>query len=491
MGVIAGCYGSRDEKTIKRMLAALAPQGPKACGIHSNNNMVWGQCRPAGEDAGPQPLVNEDESKGLIASGDIYNSQTIRQRLASSYPFQTQSASEVILALYDQRGPDGVRDLDGMFAFALFDSDRDTFVLARDPIGIKPLYYGYRDGTIYFSSEQSALGLAAVDEIHEFPPGHYFTPDAGFVRYYRLPVVDKRPLVNAASIGLRIRKVLSRSVQKRLMSAPPLAVGALCRGDLSSFIVAALAARQTKDLHTFSLGRHEQSGPQSAVFQEGRQVAAHIGSHHHELTYRPEEYDEALHRVIKQLASYDPAVIGPAVPWYLASKLAADHVSVVLTGEGADELFAGYHYMQELPRAQVNEECRRCLGELHHLNLQRAARMTMSFNLEMRMPFLDKEMISLAMKIPADLKIKAQGSEAAISKWIFRQAFVDSDLLPREILSRTELQQAQARACPSVGAQLAEAAIDSEELARLRHDNPTAQIDSKEAALYFKILRQG
>jgi asparagine synthase (glutamine-hydrolysing) len=489
---IAGCFGKNDEATINLMLDALTHRGPNDRGIHSNDNMVWGHTRLSIVDVvhGHQPILSKDKSIGVIANGEIYNFQTIRNRLKESYPFQTHSDSEVILALYDQRGPDGVRGLDGMFAFALFDTNRDTFMLARDPIGIKPLYYGYRDGVMYFTSELGAMSLAGVEEVHEFPPGHYYTPTDGFIRYYRIPAVDKEPLTDAESISLRIRETFTRSVKKRLLADPQVPVGSFCSGGLDSSIIAAIAAREIPHLHTFVVGMRDELGNESDDFKAARLAAAHIGSTHHELAFSEDEYYEALHRVIRKLESYDPSLVRCAVPCYFTCKLAAEYVTVVLTGEGADELFAGYHYMKHFPLTKVNEECKRCIDTLHNINLQRTDRMGMYFNLELRVPFLDTEMIDLAMRISADLKIKEQEDGAKIEKWIFRQAFAESGLLPDEILWRYKVQYTQGAGCESLGEQLAEKEIDDEELARLRHDHPGAIINSKEAALYFKIFRQ-
>lgn len=489
---IAGCFGSRDEKTINRMLDALTHRGPNDRGIHINGNMVWGHTRLSIVDVthGHQPILKNDESKGLIANGEIYNFREIRKRLKDKYPFRTHSDSEVILALYEQQGPEGVRELDGMFAFALFDAEKKTFMLARDPIGIKPLYYGYRDSIMYFTSELGAMSLAGVDEVHEFPPGHYYTPEDGFVRYYRLPEVVKKPETDIETISSQIRETFTRAVKKRLLADPEVPVGSFCSGGLDSSIVAAIAAEEIPNLHTFVVGMRDDDGNESDDFMASRIAAEHIDSTHHELAFTESDYYEALHEVIHKLESYDPSLVRCAVPCYFTCKLAAEYVTVVLTGEGADEIFAGYHYMKHFPMGKVNEEGRRCLGNLHNINLQRADRMGMYFNLELRVPFLDSEMIELGMNIPPELKIKEQPDGSKIEKWIFRQAFADSGLLPDEILWRYKVQYTQGAGCESLGETLAEKEISDEELARLKHDHPTAVLNTKEAALYFKIFRK-
>jgi asparagine synthase (glutamine-hydrolysing) len=489
---IAGCFGSRDEDIINRMLDALAHRGPNDRGIHVNGNMVWGHTRLSIVDVahGHQPILNRDETRGVIANGEIYNFREIRRELEEEYPFRTRSDSEVIIALYEKHGPESVRLLDGMFAFALFDAERNTFMLARDPIGIKPLYYGYRGEIMYFTSELGAMSLAGVEVVHEFPPGHYYTPEKGFVRYYRLPAVDTEPAGDIEQNGARIRETFTRAVQKRLLADPEVPVGSFCSGGLDSSIVAAIAAREIPNLHTFVVGMRDDQGNESDDFKAARVAAAHIGSTHHELAFSEEDYYEALHRVIHKLESYDPSLVRCAVPCYFTCKLAAEYVTVVLTGEGADEIFAGYHYMKHYPLAGLNEEGRRCLGSLHNINLQRADRMGMYFNLELRVPFLDIKMIDLAMKIPPDMKIREQEDGSKIEKWIFRHAFADSGLLPDEILWRYKVQYTQGAGCESLGEKMAEREIDDEELARLRHDHPQAVINSREAALYFRIFRK-
>lgn len=487
---IAGCVGTRDKKTVSLMLDALAHRGPNDRGVHVRNNMVFGHTRLSIVDVahGHQPILNQDGSKGVIANGEIYNFRAIREKIAAQYPFQTDSDSEVILALYEELGPECVRELDGMFAFALFDNE--TFMLARDPIGIKPLYYGYHDEVMYFASELGAMSLAGVAEPHEFPAGHYYTPKDGFVAYYKVPRVAKTLMKDVDDICARIRTTFTRSVKKRLLADPSVPVGSFCSGGLDSSIVAAIAAEEIPNLHTFVVGMRDEEGNESDDFKASRLAAAHVGSTHHELAFSEEDYYAALPEVIKKLESYDPSLVRCAVPCYFTCKLAAEHVTVVLTGEGADELFAGYHYMKHFPLAKLNEEGRRCTQGLHNINLQRADRMGMYFNLELRVPFLDKEMIELAMRIAPELKIRQQDDGSKIEKWIFRQAFADSGLLPDEILWRYKVQYTQGAGCESLGEKLAEQEIEDEEFARLRHDNPAAVINTKEAALYFKIFRE-
>jgi len=487
---IAGCYGAREQKTVDRMLDALLHRGPNDRGIHLYDNIVFGHTRLSIVDVahGHQPILADNGTRGIIANGEIYNFRKLRAELEDKYNFSTHSDSEVILHLYREKGPECVNDLDGMFAFALYDGEQ--FMLARDPIGIKPLYYGYHNDTLFFTSELGAMSLAGVDEAHEFPAGHYYTPERGFVRYYTVPSVSTNPMTDIDSICEKIRETFTASVKKRLLADPQVPVGSFCSGGLDSSIVAAIAAQEIPHLHTFVVGMRDAEGNESDDFKAARIAAQHIGSTHHELAFTEGQYYDALPEVIGKLESYDPSLVRCAVPCYFTCKLAAEYVTVVLTGEGADELFAGYHYMKNFPLDQVNDEGRRCTTNLHNINLQRADRMGMYFNLELRVPFLDKQMIDLGMQISPDLKIKQQPDGSKIEKWIFRKAFAESGLLPDEILWRYKVQYTQGAGCESLGEKLAESEISDDELARLQSENPNAVIKSKEAALYFKIFRK-
>jgi asparagine synthase (glutamine-hydrolysing) len=231
------------------------------------------------------------------------------------------------------------------------------------------------------------------------------------------------------------------------------------------------------------------SGRISDDLKAARVVADHIDSNHHELIFTEDEYYEVLPTVIKKLESYDPSLVRCAVPCYFTCKLAADYVTVVLTGEGADEIFAGYHYIKRLPKDVINQEVRRNLCSLHNINLQRADRIGMYFSLELRVPFLDVAMIALAMKIDPGLKIRRQNGNH-IEKWILRKAFEGTGYLPDEILWRYKVQYTQGAGCESLGQRLAEQEISPNEYQRIKAENPQAVINSREAAYYYKIFRQ-
>jgi asparagine synthase (glutamine-hydrolysing) len=488
---IAGCFGYRDEKTINRMLDALPHRGPNDRGMHLLENGVLGHTRLSIVDVaqGHQPILAEGGQSGIICNGEIYNFRELRRKLAPRYEFQTQSDTEVILHLYLEKGPRCVEDLDGMFAFAVFDGN--DYMLARDPIGIKPLYYGFRDGRLYFASELGAMSLAGLDNVHEFPAGTYYTPHDGFVQYYHVPPVEDDLLADEEEACRLIRDTFIRSVKKRLLADREIHVGSFCSGGLDSSLVAAIAADEIPHLHTFVVGMRDENGQESDDLQASRIAAAHIGSTHHELYFTEEEYESVLPMVINKLESYDPSLVRCAVPCYFTCKLAAEYVTVVLTGEGADELFAGYHYMKHYPTEGLNEEGRRCIANLHNINLQRADRMGMFFSLELRVPFLDVAMVELAMRIPPELKIRAsERTGDRIEKWILRRAFEGTGYLPDEILWRYKVQYTQGAGCESLGEELAERELSDHEYERIVAENPQAIINSKEAAYYFKIFRR-
>ncbi|MFC2008140.1 asparagine synthase B [Chloroflexota bacterium] len=488
---IAGCFGGRDTETVNRMLDALPHRGPDDRGMHFFNNTVLGHTRLSIVDVakGHQPILSKGGRTGIICNGEIYNFRELRERLSSNYTFATDSDTEVILHLYQEKGPECVTDLDGMFAFAIFDGD--DFMLARDPIGIKPLYYGYVKDRLYFTSELGAMTLAGVDEVYEFPAGSYYTPKDGFVQYYQTPQIQDHILTDIDETCALIRQTFISAVKKRLLADREIHVGSFCSGGIDSSLVAAIAAEDIPHLHTFVVGMIDENGNESDDLKASRIAAEHIGSTHHELIFTEEEYYEALPTVIKKLESYDPSLVRCAVPCYFTCKLAAEYVTVVLTGEGADEIFAGYHYMKHFPMDKLNREAKRCIGNLHNINLQRADRMGMLFSLELRVPFLDVAMVDLAMKIAPELKMRrSENGSDVIEKWILRQAFAGTGYLPDDILWRYKVQYTQGAGCESLGEELAESEVSEEEYERIKAENPNALINSREAAYYFKIFRE-
>lgn len=429
---IAGLWNGDDEQRVRQMLQRVGHRGPDASGVHHQPNRGWlGHQRLSIMDptGGDQPLYDPDRKLTLVANGEIYNYPELRGDLAKRHQFQTGNDSEAVLYLFDEHGTGAAAHLDGMFAFALTDGD-DLF-LARDTVGIKPLYLGRTrgNGRLWFGSELKAfVGLGDV-EVSEFPPGCWYHTKHGLQRFAELP----RHEPGDAPAGVwakRVREQLERAVVKRLMSDVP--VGAFLSGGLDSTLICALARRHLPEMHTFSVGI-EGSDDLAAA----RRASEYLDTIHHEYVYAADEVLSDLPQILYHLESFDQDLVRSAIPCWFCSRLAAQHVKVILTGEGADELFAGYAYYRGLATyPQLHEELHRSVAALHNINLQRVDRLTMAHGLEGRVPFLDLEMIDLALRIPAELKLPA--GEPRIEKYILRLAC--EDLLPPELLWRDKAQ---------------------------------------------------
>ncbi|MEP6638319.1 MAG: asparagine synthase B [Chloroflexota bacterium] len=444
---IAGIWGSCDRALVERMMADIAHRGPDGSGIHLGRDGVLGHRRLAimDPDGGAQPLYDETGNAAIVANGEIYNYPELRAGLDDRHTFVTTSDTEAVLHLFEERADATPIALDGMFAFAVADGagagpdgagdDPGRLFLARDPIGIKPLYYGRGLDSagrpvLAFASELKALA-DWVDELAEFPPGTSFDSRVGFSRYYEVPTAGpvERPPDEHARL---VREGLEAAVESHLMSDVP--VGAFLSGGLDSSVLAALARRHVDELHTFSVGL---AG--SRDIEAARRVAVHIGSIHHEYLMTVDEVVATLPEIVHALESFDQDLVRSAIPTYFCSRLAADHVKVILTGEGADELFAGYAYHKSIgdPDTLHRELCR-SVAALHDINLQRVDRLTMVHGLEGRVPFLDTRFIELALSVPPELKLVAADDGRLIEKWILRKAC--EDLLPADIVWRTKEQ---------------------------------------------------
>ena len=422
---------------------------------------------PAG---GRQPLVAVDDEGALVANGMIYNDRALRESLNGSR-FTTASDSESILQTCLRDGAGAVARLDGMYAFVM--ARRDKLIVARDPVGIKPLYVGRRGETFCFASEIKAL-LPCVDEIQEFPPGHVFDSDLGLRPYYTLPRATDE-LSNPANALNAIRRTLTSAIEKRLRSDVPL--GVFLSGGLDSSIIAAIAVQARPGLKSFSVGL-----PGSLDLEAARRVAEYLGTDHYEYELSAEEVMRDLPRILYHLESFDRDLVRSAVPCYYVSRLAAQHVKVVLTGEGADELFAGYTYHKSYDDLDaLQAELRRSVLTMHDINLQRVDRMTMAHGVEARVPFLDQEMLDLAFRIPAALKLPR---DSKIEKWILRKAF--EDLLPADITWRDKAQFDQGSGI----AELLETAVAAQTPATSSDDLPRPARSSEEAFYRTALIGQ-
>jgi len=434
---------------------------------------------------GQQPMHHQQYS--ISFNGEIYNHLALRQRYLADVPLQTRTDTEVVLRLFAQLGPACVALLDGMFAVAILDGEE--LFLARDPLGIKPLYTGLdAAGVRYFASEVKALAKV-TNEIKEFPPGHWYHSRLGWHQYYTVKEgVKQNGAPESATVTDEdaalpvIRQSLRQAVHKRLMSDVPLGVS--LSGGLDSSLVAMLAREGMEQLHSFAVGVDGSSDLAAA-----RTVARFLGTIHHEYCYTEQEMAAVLPEVIFYLESFDPALVRSAIPNYFLARLAADHVKVFLTGEGADELYAGYTYLRERTDPEVlQEELIYITGALHNTNLQRADRMAMAHGLEARVPFLDVQSVKMALGLPAAWKTHGKGRR---EKALLRRSFAGT--LPDEIVNRPKEKFSQGAGSSHLLAQRAEEQIsDAKFIAEQRRLQAewNYRLPNKEALSYYRILRQ-
>jgi asparagine synthase (glutamine-hydrolysing) len=425
----------------------LRHRGPDWSGMWAGGGTVMAHERLAIVDIlhGAQPLRSADGNLVLAVNGEIYNHRELRAAVAVREAFQTDSDCEVILPLYATEGPRLLQRLRGMFAFALYDAPNDDWLIARDPIGIVPLYVGRRpDGSLAVSSELKAL-VRICDHVEEFPPGHYQTRrDAKPVRYWTRDWFDFDAVPDREVDPKEIFDALADSVHAHLMTDVP--YGVLLSGGLDSSVIGALAAGyagkrvETGDresawwprLHSFAVGLT--GSPDLAA---ARRAAEHIGTVHHGFEFTVQEGLDALRDVIWHIESFDTTTVRASTPMYLmARRIRATGVKMVLSGEGADEIFGGYLYFHKAPNPRAfHEELVRKLQLLHLYDCLRANKSMAAWGIEARVPFLDTRFLDVAMRIPARHKMVAAGG---IEKRILREAF--TGMLPDEILWRQKEQ---------------------------------------------------
>ena len=450
---IVGIFNVRDQSEELRrkaldMSRRIRHRGPDWSGIWSGGSAVLAHERLSIVDpeSGGQPLVSPDGKLVLAVNGEIYNHQEIRRRYAGKYAFQTGSDCEVILALYRDRGPDFLEELSGIFAFALYDAEKDAFLIARDPVGVIPLYIGFddADGKVYVASELKALE-GRCERYEPFLPGHlYWSREPGMKRWYTRDWMQFDAVrCNAASV-LSLREALMDAVKRQLMSDVP--YGVLLSGGLDSSVISAIAetysAMRIEDnsrtrawwprLHSFAVGL--KGAPDLA---KARLVAEHIGTVHHEINYTIQEGLDALQDVIYYTETYDVTTVRASTPMYLLARVIKSMgIKMVLSGEGADEIFGGYLYFHKAPDARsFHEETVRKLSKLHLYDCLRANKSLAAWGVEGRVPFLDKEFLDVAMRLNPEAKM-CPGK--TIEKKIVRDAF--ADMLPEEIVRRQKEQ---------------------------------------------------
>jgi len=444
---------------IKQPVQALRPQvlkmskrirhrGPDWSGVYSDEKAIMAHERLSIVDpeSGKQPLYSKDGKLVLAVNGEIYNHQEIRKQFEGKYEFLTKSDCEVILALYREKGPNFMEDLNGIFAFALYDIEKDIYMIGRDHIGIIPLYQGWDDeGTYYVASELKALE-GYCSKIEEFLPGqYYYSPDKKATQWYTRDWQSYDAVKDNVSDIDVLRDALEAAVERQLMADVP--YGVLLSGGLDSSIISAVAKKyaakriesgNTEDawwpqLHSFAVGLEG-----SPDLIAARKVADHIGTIHHEIHFTVQEGLDAVRDVIYHVETYDVTTIRASTPMYLLSRVIKSMgVKMVLSGEGADEIFGGYLYFHKAPNPEeLHKETVRKLDKLHLYDCLRANKSLASWGVEGRVPFLDKEFMDVAMRL--NPKDKMAGSNGKMEKWILRKAF--ESYLPESVAWRQKEQ---------------------------------------------------
>ncbi|MEG0887314.1 MAG: asparagine synthase B [Bacteroides sp.] len=429
------------------MSRTIRHRGPDWSGIYCGQSAILTHERLSIVDpqSGGQPLYSPNRKQILAVNGEIYNHRDLRKRYADTYDFQTGSDCEVILALYRDKGIDFLEELNGIFAFALYDEERDEFLLARDPIGVIPLYIGRdAEGHLYFASELKALE-GQCESYEPFLPGHYYHSREGKMkRWYKRDWTDYEAVKQHPVDTDRLKEALEKAVQRQLMSDVP--YGVLLSGGLDSSVISAIAkeyaARRIEtdgtgdawwpQLHSFAVGLKD--APDLA---KAREVAQHIGTVHHEIHYTIQEGLDAIRDVIYYIETYDVTTVRASTPMYLLARVIKSMgIKMVLSGEGADEIFGGYLYFHKAPDAKsFHEETIRKLSKLHLYDCLRANKSLSAWGVEGRVPFLDKEFLDVAMRLDPEVK-RCTGKE--IEKKVLREAFADK--LPHSVAWRQKEQ---------------------------------------------------
>ena len=438
-GILAIIGKGKDEGLVKELSKRMSHRGPDESDLHvTENGHILSHERLSIIDlhSGRQPIQGS-KTAWMVHNGEVYNHQELRDGILKHHTFRTKSDSEVIVHLYEEFGYDFCNMLDGDWAFVIVDGD--DYIAGRDPMGVKPLYYGLDErGRTYFSSEMKPIA-DQCKTFSTFPPGHYYTPKTGFVKYYHPEYEDYLKANHELDLE-SIRKSLTQATRKRLMSDVP--IGVLLSGGLDSSLTSAIASRllaeSGKRLHSFSIGLDAQAPDALAA----KKVADYLGTEHHEIHFTVEQGIEILDKLVWHLETYDVTSIRASTPMYFLSKAITDMgIKVVLSGEGADEIFGGYLYFRNAPSTvDFQKETIERVQKLFTADLLRADKSTMAHGLEARVPFLDKEFLDLAMLIKAEEKQPKTyyGKE----KYILRKAFdtPDNPYLPDEVLWRQKEQ---------------------------------------------------
>lgn len=484
-----------------QMARKIRHRGPDWSGIYCGGSAILAHERLSIVDpqSGGQPLYSPDRKLVLAVNGEIYNHRDIRARYADRYEFQTGSDCEVILALYRDKGIHFLEELNGIFAFALYDEEKDEYLIARDPIGVIPLYIGKdSEGHIYFGSELKALE-GFCDEYEPFLPGHYYHSKEGKMkRWYTRDWMDYEKVAkeNGTSPCRQIHDALEEAVHRQLMSDVP--YGVLLSGGLDSSVISAIAKKYAAkrietdgasdawcpQLHSFAVGL---KGAPDLV--KAREVAEYIGTVHHEINYTLQEGLDAIRDVIYFIETYDVTTVRASTPMYLLARVIKSMgIKMVLSGEGADEIFGGYLYFHKAPDARTfHEETVRKLSKLHLYDCLRANKSLAAWGVEGRVPFLDKEFLDVAMRLAPEVKM-APGK--VIEKKVVREAF--ESLLPASVAWRQKEQFSDGVGYSWIDTlkEVTAAAVSDEQMAHAAERFPVHPPMNKEEYYYRSIFEE-
>ena len=484
---------------ILEMSKTIRHRGPDWSGIYSDDKAILAHERLAIVDpaSGKQPLFSPDKKLVLAANGEIYNHRELRKQFDGKYNFQTESDCEVILALYKEKGVDFVDEMNGIFGFAIYDVEKDEYFIARDHMGIIPLYIGWdQNGTFYVASELKALeGICTKIEL--FPPGHYMSSkDGKFVKWWNRDWRDYDNVKDNETSIAKVKEALEAAVKRQLMSDVP--YGVLLSGGLDSSVTSAIAKKYAQlrvesddkqaawypQLHSFSVGL--EGSPDLAAAQK---VADHIGTVHHEIKFTIQEGLDAIKDVIYNIETYDITTIRSSTPMYLMARVIKSMgIKMVLSGEGADEIFGGYLYFHKAPNAkEFHEETVRKIDKLHMYDCLRANKSLAAWGIEGRVPFLDKEFMDVAMSLnPQDKMINGERME----KWIIRKAF--EDMLPESVAWRQKEQFSDGVGYSWIDTlkEVVEREVSDEQMENAKYRFPIQTPQNKEEFYYRSIFEE-
>ena len=484
---------------ILEMSKTIRHRGPDWSGIYSDDKAIMAHERLAIVDpaSGKQPLFSPDKKLVLAANGEIYNHRELRKQFDGKYNFQTESDCEVILALYKEKGVDFVDEMNGIFGFAIYDVEKDEYFIARDHMGIIPLYIGWdQNGTFYVASELKALeGICTKIEL--FPPGHYMSSkDGEFVKWWNRDWRDYDNVKDNETSIAKVKEALEAAVKRQLMSDVP--YGVLLSGGLDSSVTSAIAKKYAQlrvesddkqaawypQLHSFSVGL--EGSPDLAAAQK---VADHIGTVHHEIKFTIQEGLDAIKDVIYNIETYDITTIRSSTPMYLMARVIKSMgIKMVLSGEGADEIFGGYLYFHKAPNAkEFHEETVRKIDKLHMYDCLRANKSLAAWGIEGRVPFLDKEFMDVAMSLnPKDKMINGERME----KWIIRKAF--EDMLPESVAWRQKEQFSDGVGYSWIDTlkEVVEREVSDEQMENAKYRFPIQTPQNKEEFYYRSIFEE-